>query len=493
MEMKFDPMTGEPITPASEQPEVKFDPMTGQPITQQGTVTGYDPMTGQPIYAGTNAVYTAATATKAGLGIGAKIGIAVAAVAVVGAVAFAGVKNGAFLGKSGKVALAASNTFKEQPQIVENMNFANIITSNSYTLGAEVSYEGQSVMAEYRCNSKKKQLAATLDVAGASDLSAYITLNDEALELAVPELMDDVLVYYYTKDNDGLLVDALGEDSIEQMNELLATAASGKTTNEEAEKCAKEILDEFKSLKFEKVSAEKFEVDGKDRKCKGYSTEITSDNINNIIDAYMDYMEESIPEDILQEADWRDVQSQMSDLERQIDRMDDIELEFFIYKNQLACIRADVEGEELEILFHGGDYRMQNMEIVIDGKTYVEMVGETSGKTETIKIKAMGQTIVKVEYDAKSGDYEVKVEDIGTIKGNIEKSRNGITVTVSKFFGYDGIKMKVYALKSATFEEYSTKNLFDIGNADESDYEDLLEDIDMSVLQDFEDIANDIF
>ena len=34
MEMKFDPMTGEPIQTESEPkaPEMKFDPMTGQPI-----------------------------------------------------------------------------------------------------------------------------------------------------------------------------------------------------------------------------------------------------------------------------------------------------------------------------------------------------------------------------------------------------------------------------------------------------------------------------
>ena len=34
MEMKFDPMTGEPIQTESEPkaPEMKFDPMTGQPV-----------------------------------------------------------------------------------------------------------------------------------------------------------------------------------------------------------------------------------------------------------------------------------------------------------------------------------------------------------------------------------------------------------------------------------------------------------------------------
>ena len=51
--MKFDPMTGEPITTAEpESEEMQFDPMTGKPITNgepESEEMRFDPMTGEPI------------------------------------------------------------------------------------------------------------------------------------------------------------------------------------------------------------------------------------------------------------------------------------------------------------------------------------------------------------------------------------------------------------------------------------------------------------
>lgn len=492
MEMKFDPMTGQPIQPQVQQPTMGFDPMTGQPIQPQGTITGYDPMTGQPIYANAGATFTAAGA-KTGLGIGAKIGIAVAAVAVVACGTVTAFASGVFLPTSAKVAAASARTFTDAPAIVQDMNFTSVVASKEYTLGGEVSYEGQKVSGEVRYAEKKQQIAAFADVAGASEISAYVTLDSDSLSFAAPDILDDTLVYYYTKKNDGAIVDLIGDDNIEQINELLKTASSGKKTSEEAEKYAKAIMDEYKSLKYKKISAESFEVDGKSRKCKGFSTEITSDNINNILDAYMEYIEDTIPEELLKEMNWREVEEEMSYLQRQIDRMDDLEIEFFLYKNKLACIRTEVEGEDLELQFHGGAYRMQNMELLVDDKTMVEMTGEKSGSTENLKLKAMGETLVKVEYDTKSGDFEIKIEDLGSAKGNIEKNRKGVTVSVNKIFGYDGLKLKVYALDGAKFEAIDEKHIFDVGNADESDFRDLISDIDMDTLEDYADAVDDIF
>jgi hypothetical protein len=495
MEMKFDPMTGEPIEP--QQDAVRFDPMTGEPIQQgaqeqpvqpQGTITGYDPMTGQPIYAGSNATFTAPPAAKTGMGIGAKIGIAVAAVAVIGCVAIAGAKSGAFLGASGKVKLAATKTIAEEPAILDAVNVSSILSSGSWTLGAEASYSGQSIKGEYRYSDKKQQLEATVDIAGASELTAYVTLDKEALYLAVPEMLDDTLVYYYTKDNDGALIDAMGDDNVEQINQLLQEAASGKKTPKEAEEFVQALKDEYKSLKYKKISSKEFEVDGKERKCKGYATTVTADNINNVLDAYMDYIEACMPDALRQNVDW----SEFTDLEREIDRMDDLDIEFYIYKNKLACIRTEIEGDDVELQFQGGDYRLQNMELLIDDTTYLKLEGEKDGRTETLKLKAAGQTVLKVEYDAKSGDFEIKADD-ESIEGNIASSRKGITVTVSEVSGMDGLELSLYALRSADFAKVDEKNTFDIGNADESDLQELIDDIDTGVFYEYGDLLDDIF
>lgn len=495
-EMKFDPMTGQPIQPQnvqpqSSEPEMKFDPMTGQPVTAQRTVSAYDPMTGQPIYGN---VDTTPLPTKKGMGKGAKIAIAaVAAIAVIGTTVGVSAKNGAFLSKEAKVGLATINTFKEQPQILEDANIIDILSGNTFTLGGEVTYEGESLKAEYRSNKNEKQLAAYMDIAGVSDLSAFITLDKEKVQLACPEILDEALTYYYTADNDGMLIDMADDDEIQQLNDLLAAATSGKKTTAETDKYVKEIVAELKAIKFDKISSEKFEVDGKERSCKGYLATITPDNINNIIDTYMDYMGDLMSGDLMSMTDWSSFKSDVSELQKEIDRMDDIEIEFFTYKNMLACIRTEVEGNDLEILFLGGDYRMQNVEVNYDGDTYFELKGEKSGSEETIKFKAAGQTLAKVTYDEKSGDYNISIEELGTIKGNIEHSRKGVTVTVTKFFGYDGFEFSAYAKDSADFDKVDEKDSFDIGNADESDWNDLIGDIDTTVLYELEDALNDVF
>ena len=68
-----------------------------------------------------------------------------------------------------------------------------------------------------------------------------------------------------------------------------------------------------------------------------------------------------------------------------------------------------------------------------------------------------------------------------------------MTVTVTKFFGYDGFELSAYAKDSADFDKVDEKDSFDIGNADESDWNDLIGDIDTTVLYELEDALNDVF
>jgi uncharacterized protein YerC len=269
----------------------------------------------------------------------------------------------------------------------------------------------------------------------------------------------------------------MGEDTVEQLNSLL----KGVDNSEGQDEFVEAIQKEFDSLKFEKISAETFEVDGKDRKCKGYATTIEADNINNILEAYMDYIESSMPAALRQNMDW----SEFEELEDEIDDMDDLNVSFFIYKNKLACIRIDEDGDDpVEIQFKGGDYRLQNVELVVDGTTYMKLSGEKDGSTETIKLKAEGETVLKSEYDTKSGDFEIEVSNV-TVKGNIESSRKGVTITISKISSLDGLKMTIYAQKDADFADVNKKNLFDVGNADEDDFYDLMDDIDTDVIEDY--------
>ena len=44
-----------------------------------------------------------------------------------------------------------------------------------------------------------------------------------------------------------------------------------------------------------------------------------------------------------------------------------------IHKNKLACIELEFEHEDIQIVFHGGRTRMQNMEIIENNETVTKI------------------------------------------------------------------------------------------------------------------------
>ena len=61
----------------------------------------------------------------------------------------------------------------------------------------------------------------------------------------------------------------------------------------------------------------------------------------------------------------------------------------------------------LEIHFLGGDTRIQNMEVIAEDETVVEIEGQTDGTTEFASLYIEGEEVLETEYDTKSGKYEI--------------------------------------------------------------------------------------
>ena len=488
----FDPMTGEPIgqTAQEEQPTGGFDPMTGEPIGQtaqeEQSTGGFDPMTGEPIgqttqQAGgfdpmTGAPVTQKPKSKVPVIVGAVAG----AIVLVFLLVFGGIKSGLFLGKSGKVLLAANNTLKKMPHFVETLEPMLGLVEDEFTVEFSAKADGVKIGGSFINASKQKQVTAKLEYGGES-IEGLAGVDSDSLKFQVPDLSKKLFVYNYKKENTGYIVDLIGDEYIDTLNSSLEQLVSGSQDTDKAQKdVTNVVMKELKSLKFQSAAKEEFTVNDKDVMCKGYKTTITGANIWNIIDGSYQAMLDNYQsvEEAVDVFSYGDIESELSYLENKLDNMEDVVVTFYIYKNQLAAIVVEDDDfeDDLQLCFEGGDYRLQNITFK-SGSYRISMKGSDDGTKEKFKLREKYGTdaydIGSFEYNYESGKYKIEV-DGEVLSGKLYKE--GRTLNLSIDGQYDIPDMDFAVTRGAKLQKFSGDE-FDIGNADADDLYDLVDDI----------------
>ena len=474
-QMKFDPMTGEPINPAPtpEQPQMKFDPMTGQPINptpvQPQPQMAFDPMTGMPLQ------QPPKKKKKTGLIVGIVAGVVV--VAGAGTV-FAGVQSGFFLSKSNKVLRATANTFSESSHVMEALSGLSVMSSKAYTVDIKGEAEGYSVQATYAEKDNEKQISGSVEGPELSDVEFLAGIDKDEIKLSAPLLGDKIYTYNYNEKKSGYLVDSMGADNVETLDKLCKQMFSDEEQKKNVEELSKKYSEMYKKLEFESADKESFEVDGKDRKCAGYKTTITSDYMIECVDIFEDYMDAQMG-DLLDQAvtgsDYDDYKESFDQLRDAFKEMPDIDITFYIYKNKLACIKAvepSKEDQDIQILFKGGDRRTQNMELISCGESVLKISGSVNGNEEVTSLSLEGNKVGELTYDFKSGEYTLDIEDEGSVSGTLEGRRDGLKLTMEGA----GVNISLDVKKGAELQKFSGEK-FDIGNASEEELQALVQEI----------------
>ena len=475
MAMNFDPMTGEPINPAPtpEQPQMKFDPMTGQPINptpvQPQPQMAFDPMTGMPLQ------QPPKKKKKTGLIVGIVAGVVV--VAGAGTV-FAGVQSGFFLSKSNKVLRATANTFSESSHVMEALSGLSVMSSKAYTVDIKGEAEGYSVQATYAEKDNEKQISGSVEGPELSDVEFLAGIDKDEIKLSAPLLGDKIYTYNYNEKKSGYLVDSMGADNVETLDKLCKQMFSDEEQKKNVEELSKKYSEMYKKLEFESADKESFEVDGKDRKCAGYKTTITSDYMIECVDIFEDYMDAQMG-DLLDQAvtgsDYDDYKESFDQLRDAFKEMPDIDITFYIYKNKLACIKAvepSKEDQDIQILFKGGDRRTQNMELISCGESVLKISGSVNGNEEVTSLSLEGNKVGELTYDFKSGEYTLDIEDEGSVSGTLEGRRDGLKLTMEGA----GVNISLDVKKGAELQKFSGEK-FDIGNASEEELQALVQEI----------------
>lgn len=476
-QMNFDPMTGKPINPAPaptpEQPQMKFDPMTGQPINptpvQPQPQMAFDPMTGMPLQ------QPPKKKKKTGL----IVGIVAAVVVVAGAgTVFAGIQSGFFLSKSNKVLMATANTFSEPSHFTEALSGLSVMSSKAYTVDIKGEAEGYSVQATYAEKDNEKQISGSVEGPELSDVEFLAGIDKDEIKLSAPLLGDKIYTYNYNEKKSGYLVDSMGADNVETLDKLCKQMFSDEEQKKNALEFSKKYSEMYKKLEFESADKESFEVDGKDRKCAGYKTTITSDYMIECVDIFEDYMDAQMG-DLLDQAvtgsDYDDYKESFDQLRDAFKEMPDIDITFYIYKNKLACIKAvepSKEDQDIQILFKGGDRRIQNMELISCGESVLKISGSVNGNEEVTSLSLEGNKVGELTYDFKSGEYTLDIEDEGSVSGTLEGKRDGLTLTMEGA----GVNISLDVKKGADLQKFSGEK-FDIGNASEEEFQALVQEV----------------
>lgn len=379
-------------------------------------------------------------------------------------------------GPRGKVLKATAATIKDAPKLVTDLAaISEMLSGEHYTAGLELEGEDAAVRTEFRCAKNEKQLYFNADIDDYGALEVLCGIHSGKLKLALSEL-DYVFFYDPKGENDGILCKQVRKKTLEEFNQFLEGTASGKVSAKTLRKdLAAAWVKELKELEFKEVKAHEFEVDKKDRECKGYKIRITEDNIVNILE----YVGEKTEE-------YQDVLDDLCDEIKDDDF--NLDITFYIYKGKLAAVVFDVDDDKIFVEFQGGDYRMQNILLRNEyrGRESGEITVSTTVKSgkETIEIEGDGREEMTIVYDTKSGEltweYDDGREDF-LLSGIYKHSNSEVSFVLEELEAdghslLDDIGLTMYVRKKVDIEQYEGKE-FDLGSAEEEDLDDLEDDM----------------
>lgn len=373
-----------------------------------------------------------------------------------------------------KVTRAVASTMKDTPKLVNDLKVVpSVLTADQYTAGVELEIADASVKAEFRNAKNDKQVSMNADIYDYGDIDLLYGVHSGVLKASLSDL--NYIFFYDPKaDNDGFLCEQIREQQLDMINEILEDITSDKASIETLRKnFSNALAKELKELEFREARTHRFEIDGKDRECKGYKIRINEKNIVHVLE----YMGEATEElsDIL------------DDLCYEIESEEfETDITFYIYKSKLAAIIVSVDdGEEVYIAFQGGEYRMQNISVgaEYDGDDYEMFTISTrrNSSREVIEIEGDGVAEICITYDTKSGNISCEYDDgwsSYSLAGVYKHSNSEASFTLQELeYGgesmMDDIRFTMFVKKKADIEKYEGEE-FDLGSADQEDFEDLL-------------------
>ena len=499
----FDPMTGERITQSGAP---AFDPMTGERIVQSGAPT-FDPMTGERIaqsgapafdpMTGRQIVGNKPTGKKKVLPIVLGI-VGVALILVCGI--FGLVASGVFSSNTGKVLSATRKTAKNA-EFLGLEEIAEIVADNSYSVQSKMDISDQNVEITYSNTDKQKAVDLSADISGFGNINGKMVLSENSLDIAIPFLTDKILHYNYKEKKYGAIADLQNGDVADTLDAILNIMYTSGVQGKAEKNMEKATLEQMRNIKFEKTSNGSYEIDGKERKCKGYKTTLTDDDFEAYIDIMENYYREKFS-DVDMDEYLKEMEDAFDELKESVKDIDDLDITVYLYKGKLAAVNAKIDTTEMEIQFNNSKNPLQKITIPVNVGGVEDVLvweGVENGSRIVYTVEVSGEEEPFVlSYDKKSGEFALEIDDDLELEGSVKKKSGSITYTVDRMM-VDGEKIDIqgeYTISDKTEKITVSGDTFDIGNASEEELTDFLDDIEeelKDLLGDVEDVLEDAF
>lgn len=526
----FDPNTGEPVYVTLER--AGFDPYTGQPLfkvapkpSMQKSISN---LIGKPTQMEMQGGVNAPLKSKSNISKFIPVFIAAGALIVIAVVVIVGVLSGVFLSKRNKVALATYKTMNDSTIGKILIDAAKLADSNEITTEVDGTLDiygyAADVDASIAVNGKRSLVGvdAKVNVSDMLDQSLKMYFDDTMLAVSIPDISKYVFYYDYTSGNEGFVADLVDEytkGDISDVDTIIQCLSRlMRKTSAEKKATKKAVMKAYRQIDVSSIDSEEFEVDDKDRKCKGYEMTITGDNLalllSSVSEASNSVYGETITELVeavasltgedLSEFDVSNEDS-MDELMDEFSDMDDLVIDFYIYRGKLAAVTVDIEyeiphaydtieengditsGMDYEYItdcyaleFRGGDNRCSNIVASYKSgnfkKESVSLKSEIDGNVEEGNIYYNKTKLLSYEYDKKTGRYSVGIPQLASVDGTLKVS--GRELKASTDIDIDRVKADLTLTMKNSAKINRLKGVFfDVGNADEDELQEVGEDL----------------
>ena len=332
---------------------------------------------------------------------------------------------------------------------------------------------------------KDKQLAGTMAYNSAwmniPEIEYKLQIDANEVRLQIPSVDSHVFTYNYTEEKHGYLTEIASAEDLQAIDDVLkmiySSESSGDIKNTES---AVKLMNWYRSLKVEKSDAGQFEVDGNIRKCKGYAILVTREDMNRFREIYQEYVETAMTDRL--HALGMSAEEYTEQIFADIQDIEDATIRFYVYQKELACVELESAGDIYQVIFHGGDYRTQNMEILVNGAVVCTIEGTLAGDEESITVDFSGNH-VEVTYNRSTEAYDIKSENTYEkieMNGSLSVGSKEIRLTVDQF-ALEGeadytLSGDIAVTKGVVIDTMKGE-AFDIGNASEEEYDELFDDL----------------
>lgn len=386
-------------------------------------------------------------------------------------------------GKNKRILLAAANTFNYDSKLLKNLNKTNFYKSKEHSFDLDITTNGESFHIEYNANEARKQLTGSFAFDGISNMDLIAELDSNFLKAKLSPI-DRIFSYNYKNVSKGYVAELLGDEFTNSLDESLESIYLAQDDEQEiTKKLTKVLYEEFNSLKFIDGDKKEFDINGKKRDIKGYKTIITPAILEETLNSLDEVVKSNYEgaEGLMDLPSLARYKDNYDDLLNYIrNDMQDIELIIYIYGNKLVSIEVDWADDNLQILFHKDKEQNQSIQWIVDNEIVLEIKSSLNDSIESLKIEIDGENYGEFLYDRNSGDFSIElVEEYTKIEGNIQATKDEISITVDKaeYYGMDmEVSIDFTMNKEASFESMSGQE-FSVDTASQDEFFMLLEEI----------------